>query len=222
MRILRATLLLFFSLALTPWGLSQTTTAVSESATRVSDQANPSITAPGSFDEVIGRVVEREHYFNEKILRLHPLIETYIQNLKNDDATGPVPISDRYFLGRLDLTGDLEDRFAGQAAGQFSVIARLNILPQLSELYSLRFRPAGFAQMVLVDRDFDRKSYSFTYVRREFLGEIRCVVIRRPAYKGERGWTVCGKNLGRGRELQYCALQWHLQRPRQHRSLLAL
>ena len=58
-----------------------------------------------SFDEVIGRVVEREHFFNEQISRLHPLIETYIQNLKNNDEMGPLPISDRYFLGRLDLTG---------------------------------------------------------------------------------------------------------------------
>jgi hypothetical protein len=31
--------------------------------------------------------------------------------------------------------------------------------------------------MVLLDRNFDRKAYNFTYVRREFLGEIRCVVI---------------------------------------------
>ncbi|MGO9168124.1 MAG: M48 family metalloprotease, partial [Candidatus Sulfotelmatobacter sp.] len=57
------------------------------------------------------------------------------------------------------------------------VISRLNILPQLSELYSLRFHPAGFAQMVLLDRNFDRKAYTFSYVRREFLGEMRCLVI---------------------------------------------
>ena len=31
--------------------------------------------------------------------------------------------------------------------------------------------------MVLLDRNFDRQSYRFTYVRREFLGEIRCIVI---------------------------------------------
>jgi hypothetical protein len=53
MRILSATLLLFFFLTLAPWGVSQTTTAVSESAARVTDQASPSIPSPGSFDEVI-------------------------------------------------------------------------------------------------------------------------------------------------------------------------
>lgn len=179
MRTLSAACLLFFSLTLAPWSLSQSTTPISQSAARATDQATPAVpmTAPGSFDEVIGRVVEREHYFNEQILRLHPLIETYIQNLKNDDLTGPVPVSDRYFLGRLDLAGDLDDRFADQAGGRFPAETRLNILPQLNELYALRFRPSGFAQMVLLDRNFDRKSYTFTYVRREFLGEIRCLVM---------------------------------------------
>ena len=41
----------------------------------------------------------------------------------------------------------------------------------------MRFLPGGFAQMVLLDQDFQRKYYDFTYVHREFLGEIRCVVI---------------------------------------------
>jgi len=121
-------------------------------------------------------VVERERSFNQKILTLHPLIETYIQNLKDSDTTGPVPISDRYFLGRLDLKAGFEDRFDNQAA-QPSLLTHLNILPQLSELYLLQFHPSGFAQMVLLDRNFDRKAYNLTYVRRDFLGEIRCVVI---------------------------------------------
>jgi hypothetical protein len=175
MRILRANALLLFSFALATSGLGQSTAPAAALSARAAEPAPP-ITAPGSFDEVVGHVVEREHSFNEQILRLHPLIETYIQNLRNDDTTGPVPVSDRYFLGRLDLTGELLDRFADQA-GPLSVLSRLNVLPQLSELYELRFHPSGFAQMVLLDRNFDRNSYNFTYVRREFLGEIRCVVI---------------------------------------------
>ncbi len=206
MRILSATLLLFFCLTLAHKLAGQTTTAVSESAARVTDQAPSSIPSPGSFDEVIGRVVEREHYFNEQILRLHPLIKTHIQNLRNDDATGPVPISDRYFLGRLDLTGGLEDRFADQAGGQFSAVARLNILPQLSELYALRFRPSGFAQMVLVDRDFDRRSLQLHLRAARVSGRDSLPGDQRPAQKGQRGWEVRGKNLGGGRELQHCAL----------------
>ena len=182
--------LLLISLMLTSWALCQSPARVPKQAAR---QAAPSITAPGTFDEVVSRILEREHLFNQQIVQLHPLIETYIQNLKDDDATGQVPVSDRYFLGRLDLAGRLEDRFADQASGQFSALARLNVLPQISELYALRFRPAGFAQMVLVDRDLDRKSYNFSYVRREFLGEVRCLVVDVQPANG----TTDGRFVGR-------------------------
>ena len=60
--------------------------------------------------------------------------------------------------------------------------------------------------MVLLDRDFDRKSYKFTYVRREFLGEVRCLVIDVQPENGQRGWAVHRQNLGGGPELQHCAL----------------
>jgi hypothetical protein len=35
----------------------------------------------------------------------------------------------------------------------------------------------GFAQMVVLDNDFQKKYYKFTFVRREFLVEVRCLVI---------------------------------------------
>src|SRR5438876_2846676 len=39
------------------------------------------------------------------------------------------------------------------------------------------FLPRGFAQMAFVDlTDFSRKTYRFEYIRREFLGDIRCLV----------------------------------------------
>src|SRR5258708_7086012 len=67
--------------------------------------------AAGPFDEVIRKVVERERYFNGQIRILRPLIETYIQNLKDDDEMGPQPTSDQYFLSRLNIAGDKDDRF---------------------------------------------------------------------------------------------------------------
>src|SRR5438445_524217 len=44
-------------------------------------------------------------------------------------------------------------------------------------LVLMMFLPLGFAQMVVLDTDFQKKYYKFTFVRREFLGEIRCLVI---------------------------------------------
>src|ERR1019366_8502416 len=58
--------------------------------------------ASGSFDQVIDRTVEREHFFMAEMKHLHPLVETYLQNLKQDkDIDAPVPTSDVYFLGRI-------------------------------------------------------------------------------------------------------------------------
>src|ERR1035438_5069835 len=51
------------------------------------------------------------------------------------------------------------------------------MLSKLSNVYSMKFLPLGFAQMVVLDEDFQRKYYDFTFVRREFLGELRCVVM---------------------------------------------
>jgi hypothetical protein len=176
MRSLRTAILpLFAFILVSTWALGQETNG---SSGALQNPPNQTLATPaaGSFDEVIGRIVEREHYFNEQIRQFHPLIETYIQSLKNDDETGPVPVSDRYFLGRLNLVGGTEERFSLNRPGH-SILSKLNVVPKLSELYSMKFLPGGFAQMVLLDQDFQRKYYTFTYVHREFLGEIRCLVI---------------------------------------------
>ena len=39
----------------------------------------------------------------------HPLVETYLQDLKFDRELGPAPVQDHYFLGRMDL-GESVDR----------------------------------------------------------------------------------------------------------------
>src|SRR5271166_6551902 len=67
--------------------------------------------AASSFDQVVDRAIEREHFFMAQMKRLHPLVETYVQNLKADkDLRAPVPVSDVYFLGRLDMSEGTDDR----------------------------------------------------------------------------------------------------------------
>src|SRR5207248_1075386 len=128
--------------------------------------------AAASFSDALDRIVEREHAFVAHMRHVHPLAETYIQNMKNDKELGEVPVSDHYFLGRLDLSnGTADDSFMGQPGFKSRFVSKL------TSLYSMKFLPLGFAQMVLVDTDFQRKYYDFTFVRREFLGEVRCLVI---------------------------------------------
>jgi len=131
--------------------------------------------AANSFDQVIDRTVEREHFFMAQMKQLHPLVETYIQNVKEDKEIGaPVPVSDVYFLGRLDMSEGTDDRtFVSPTTGGLGK----RMLRKLGNIYAMKFLPLGFAQMVVLDQDFQRQNYDFTFVRREFLGEVRCVVM---------------------------------------------
>jgi hypothetical protein len=139
--------------------------------------------APASFDQVLDRVVEREHFFVAQMRHMHPLVETYIQNLKSDKELGAVPVSDHYFLGRLDVSNGTDERtFIGRPG-----FGR-RMLTSLTSVYSMHFLPLGFAQMVMLDDDFQKKYYNLTFVRREFLGETRCLVIDvQPKQAGGKG-----------------------------------
>jgi Peptidase family M48 len=134
--------------------------------------ASASATAPTSFDQVVDRIVEREHFFVAQMRHMHPLVETYIQNMKANKELGAVPVADHYFLGRLDMSNGTDDRaFVGKPG-----FGR-RMVDSLTSVYSLHFLPLGFAQMVMMDDDFQKKFYNLTFVRREFLGETRCLVI---------------------------------------------
>jgi hypothetical protein len=176
MSILRTTVLTLLALMVaSTWALAQ----VSSSGGTLSpahDQASAQLSVPApaapSFNQMIDRMVEREHFFVAQMRHLHPLAETYIQNLKPDREMGEIPASDQYFFGRLDLTNGTDDRSFMDQPGFGRRLAS-----KLTSLYSVRFLPLGFAQMVILDDDFQRKAYNFTFVRREFLGEVRCLVM---------------------------------------------
>jgi hypothetical protein len=127
---------------------------------------------PASFNDVIDRVVQREHLFLAQMRHMRPMVETYLQDLKNNKDGDAYPTKDQYFLGRLDMSDEPEDTsFVGQPGFGHRMLNRL------TSLYALHFMPLGFAQMVVLDTDFQKKYYKFTFVRREFLGEVRCLVI---------------------------------------------
>jgi len=137
--------------------------------------AQPSEGAPSgalTLNDVMDRVVQREHYFMAQMRHMHPMVETYLQNLKEDGNGNAEPMKDEYFLGRLDMTDGPDDvSFVGQPGFGHRMMTKL------TGVYSLHFLPMGFAQMVVVDSDFQKRYYKFTFVRREFLGDVRCLVI---------------------------------------------
>jgi hypothetical protein len=165
-----------------------TTTAPAAAPSPAPAQAQGLPSAAPTLNDVIDRVVQREHYFMAQMRHMHPLVETYLQDLKNDPNGNPFPVNDQYFLGRLDMSDGPEDvSFVGQPGFGHRMLGKL------TGVYSLHYLPMGFAQMVMLDGDFQKRYYKFNFVRREFLGEVRCLVIDVQPREGEKTARFLGR-----------------------------
>jgi hypothetical protein len=172
MRILQVGFVSFWLLLLASLPALSQDSASSPSQAPSRDAAGQSEPAPASFNEVMERVIQKEHLFLAQMRHMRPMVETYLQDLKSDSEGKAVPVKDQYFLGRLDMSEGPEDTsFVGQPGFGHRMVNRL------TSLYSMHFLPLGFAQMVVLDTDFQKRYYDFSFVRREFLGELRCLVI---------------------------------------------
>jgi len=146
--------------------------------TQTADQTQPQAATAGpvtTVDQAIDRVIAREHEEIATIRRFNPVIETYIQDMKPDKEMGTMPVRDHYFLGQADLTKGIVDH--SMLNGKKGKLDAINPISHLSGMFSSSYIPDGFLQMIYIDTNgFDRQHYQFDYVRREFLGEVRCVV----------------------------------------------
>ena len=130
--------------------------------------------APTTMDQVVTLFIEREHALIKMLSTRTPIVETYLQDLTSDPQLGPVPSADHYFLGRMDMGGTIErkDYLKDENIGM-----RTRLMGGFQRLFKVQYQPMGFSWMVYADHtDFDRDHYGFTYVRREFLGDVRCLV----------------------------------------------
>ena len=195
MRMVRSGSGLVFLLLFCIFGIEAQEAPPAQSAPSGAD--TPSVTpAPSNslppaaitLNDVLDRVVQREHLFMAQMRHMHPMVETYLQDLKNDSTGNATPIKDQYFLGRLDMSDGPEDvSFVGQPG-----FGR-RMLSKMTGVYALHFLPLGFAQMVVLDPDFQKKYYDFTFVRREFLGELRCLVIDVKPKEGQKTARFMGR-----------------------------
>jgi len=123
-------------------------------------------------DEVASKIVAQEQAEVQLLRQYTPLVETYIQYLRADSQVGSVPHGDKYFLGRAELAQGTELEPLDRAIG-----VNQKLFGGLGEFFSMEFVPRGFLQMIYVDvNGFDRNHYRFEYARREFLGDVRCLV----------------------------------------------
>jgi len=141
-----------------------------------SGQAQSNLAPPTTMDQVIDRVIMREKELIKFLSLRTPIVETYLQNLIQDPQLGPIPQDDHYFLGRMDLSESIDRSDYLKDKGKDEGMEK-HLLGEFTKKFKFQYRPLGFSWMIFVDRDdFDRQHYDFHYARREFLGDVRCLV----------------------------------------------
>ncbi len=146
----------------------------------------PAADQPRTMDQAVDRIVANEQRLYGQMRNYSPLVETYIQNLRPDKDLGEVPAGDKYFLGRANFEKGVNLVPLTDNAGKGK-----KVVGSIGNFFSfaMQYLPDGFLQMIFIDTNgFDKQHYKFDYVRREFLGEVRCLVFDvTPAEKNNKG-----------------------------------
>jgi hypothetical protein len=153
-------------------------------------------TSSTALDQVVDKVAVREAEYVKTMRKYTPLVETYLQELQPDQTLGEVPKNDWYHLSRLslanqkidvmnfagknDLSSEEKQRrgISGHAAGMGNAAERAISFGKLGKGPLYGYMSNGFDSMVLVDTNgLTRSRYDFKFVRREFLGDVRTIVL---------------------------------------------
>lgn len=142
---------------------------------------------------ILDRMSAHESQLYRRLQELTPRVETYMQELRTDATLGDVPVGDRYDLGILHFKRRFEtvsflpeprQRWR-QWIGPFN---DLLTLPARRVLSLNLFRNSFAGMLFPAASHFDRQHYRFVYVRRAFLGQVRCYVFDvAPLRVGDKG-----------------------------------
>lgn len=114
--------------------------------------------------------------FLVKVVQQHaPLVQTYIQHLQPDPKLDRVPASDLYMLGRVSFDRNFTDSmYAKKSVKKGMLSGSGRFLDGLTKAFTMQYSPNGFMDMMFLDTsEFDLQHYDFTFIREEFLGDIR-------------------------------------------------
>ena len=145
--------------------------------------ANPATT----LEAITERIAQSESALIARMRTFHPLVEVYIQNVAPDQQLGSVPIHDDYFLGQFEWSEKEGPKLQplSPSTGSFRPTSVWRAHP-----FALVYLPDGFAAMAVPDwRSLNRSRYEFTFVKREFLGEARCLVLDVRPKPGSDGFS---------------------------------
>lgn len=169
-----------------PAGQSQTT-APRPSSNTVSDESLPPEPAPQAnrsqespeLTRVVNAVIARENQLISLESTYTPRMEIYIQYLRPEPDLGAAPVTDSYFLGRMQFLPDgtltARSLLPGPSRGARAMASASE--PSTKRFGWPHLQPFAFySALLMVDRRFNREHYDFEYVRQEFLGSVRCLV----------------------------------------------
>ena len=144
--------------------------------TEVQTPFSPNPGESPEFTRIVNSFIARENQLIANLRKYSPRVETYIQDVKPDRELGPVPVHDHYFLERLDFKKGLVVRSLLPESSGSSRLAK-DFGSDFSRFYAMHYQPTAFAYTIFMDTSrFNRQHYDFQFVRREFLGDIRCLV----------------------------------------------
>ena len=145
---------------------------------------------------LVEKAVQREKVLITDIKLRTPLVETYIQDTRPDAKLYEVPVDDQYILSRVDFGSSFFDKtYAPRTEsttrkGFLGLKGSLGAVMGLTKLLGLEkftYSDTGFMEMMFIDpKGFDQQHYEFSFVRREFLGNVRTWVFdAHPRVAGE-------------------------------------
>lgn len=136
-------------------------------------------------EAVADRVFKAESGLTARMRAFKPIVEVYVQSVEAHERLGTVPVRDEYHLGQFEWNDREGPKLKPLTPGKDSRgwISR--------PLFGMQLRPDGFTTMAVPDwRLLNNQRYEFKFLRREFLGEVRCLVMEvKPRRDPEDGFT---------------------------------
>ncbi len=129
---------------------------------------------------LVEKTIGQEKVLIKAIQERTPLVETYIQDTRPDVKLYEIPVDDQYMLSRVDFgKGFFDKTYQPRSSGKKgffknSMASITGLTKALGLDKHFTYNPTGFMQMMFLDpTSFDQQHYVFSYVRREFLGQVR-------------------------------------------------
>ena len=141
-------------------------------------------------EQVIDRIVQRENDEVKMLSQYDPIIETYVQDISSEQQAA-VPVTDHYFLGKAILSqGTLQLPASGKKKTKHTEVK----LGGVKEPFDRDSIADGFLHLIYLDPNgFNRQNYRLDYVRREFVGEVRCFVFDVTPLEKREGGSFLGR-----------------------------